>query len=185
MIDVSNITNYNYSYSELEELILFWILAAGKNGKTASICLERLLISLGKEASPFQMILSFGYELLPERMKNCGIGCYNGKAKTIWDLVHSNLDLTICSCDDLEKIKGIGCKTSRGFIVHSRKIADYAVIDRHLLSYLKTLGYDVPLSTPSNKKTYSEIEKLFLSLIPFGFTVSSFDLLIWRVYSGN
>lgn len=187
MIDVSNITNYNASKNQLQEAILFWILAAGKSGKMSAICLDKLITILYHKygnLSPFKLISENGISTLSGLMKECGIGCYNIKSKTIWELVNSNIDLKNCSCDDLEKIKGIGCKTSRGFIVHTRKNTEYAVVDRHLLKYLNQLGYDVPINTPS-KKEYKQIEILFLSLIPVHFTVSEYDLLIWTIYSGN
>ena len=85
----------------------------------------------------------------------------------------------------MEQVKGIGFKTSRGFVVHSRKNSNYAVIDRHILKYLNGLGYSLPYNTPSNVKLYVKIEQLFLSLIPFGFTAAEFDLVTWNVYSGN
>ena len=36
MIDAENITNYNLSDSELETTLMFWVLAAGKNGTRAA-----------------------------------------------------------------------------------------------------------------------------------------------------
>lgn len=44
MIDPTNITDYNLSKEKLEEVILFWVCAAGKNGVTATKSLERTLI---------------------------------------------------------------------------------------------------------------------------------------------
>ena len=43
MIDPSNITNFNMNKNELEEVILFWVMAAGKNAKVASRKLSALL----------------------------------------------------------------------------------------------------------------------------------------------
>ena len=118
-------------------------------------------------------------------MKQCGIGCFNNKAITFNQLAFSNIDLMNCSVEELEKIKGIGMKTSRCFVIHSRKNANYAGLDTHILKYLRSLGHDVPLSTPSGKK-YVEIEKIFLSLVEkSGKTLSEFDLSIWKEFSGR
>jgi hypothetical protein len=188
MVDVSNITNYERTYYELEELMLFWVLAAGKNGRVAAANLEKMLAFLRHEygyLSPFCLIKSFGFYDLPDLLKSFGIGCYRLKSKTLWGLVNLDIDLRSCSCYDLEQVKGIGKKSSRGFILHTRRNARYAVIDRHLLRYLSDLGYKVPRSTPSNDAVYHAVEQLFLTLVPFGMNISEFDLLIWRTYSGN
>ena len=58
MIDPNGITNYNLTDEQLEEHILFWVCAAGKNGTTAARCLDKFLETLGrtKDFSPFQLI---------------------------------------------------------------------------------------------------------------------------------
>lgn len=183
MIDPNNITNYNLSNDELEEIILFWILAAGKKATTAARSLDQFL--LDKSISPFNFIKTKNLNELPVLMKNCGIGCYNNKAVTFWSLANSNLDLRTCTAEDLESIKGIGMKTSRCFIIHSRKDALYAGLDTHVLKYLSSLGYNVPKNTPTGKK-YLEIEKIFLQLaVKSGKTIAEFDLEIWRNYSNK
>jgi 3-methyladenine DNA glycosylase/8-oxoguanine DNA glycosylase len=134
MIDPTNITNYYLSYNALEEHILFWVCAAGKNGKTAAKCLDNLLNAWRpfsslyvKNPSPFRIIRDIdlsGDELisgLPEQLRIHGIGCYNNKAKTFYALANSNINLHTCSLDDLEAIHGIGPKTARCFLMHSRK----------------------------------------------------------------
>ena len=58
MIDALKITNFKASYEELEEHIIFWILAAGKNGVTTANALDALLtnwcFALGD--SPFEIV---------------------------------------------------------------------------------------------------------------------------------
>ena len=115
-------------------------------------------------------------------MRKCGIGCYNNKAKTFWQLANSGLDLSTCSTTELESIHGIGMKTSRCFIIHSRKDPKCAGLDVHILRYLKDKGYDVPTSTPT-KKEYLRIEEIFLKLAEQSEkTVAEFDLDIWKQY---
>lgn len=176
-VDPTNITKYNQTIPFLELDLLFWIVAAGKNGEISSQCLSNLLDTWDNGGSPFEIIRSIPN--LPEELKKHGIGCYNNKARTMKELVNSNLDLRNCTSDDLEKIFGIGCKTSRGFILHSRKGQKYAVIDTHILKFLKELGYDVPKSTPTKKK-YKEIEKIFLSLTD---DPANLDLKVWNAYA--
>lgn len=188
MIDPVNITNYYLNQNQLEEVLLFWICAAGKNAKTSARNLDRVLNHLYKctdKNIPFSAILAYRGDLA-ELMKSYGIGCYNHKARSFLELAKSGLDLKTCTADELEEIHGIGMKTSRCFIIHSRENCNYAGLDTHILSYLNDLGYDVPRSTPSTKKKYIEIESIFLKLAKKSKkSLAKFDLDIWRKYSGN
>ncbi len=198
MIDPSNITQFNCSRPKLEELILFWVCAAGKNGKTAARCLESFLKQWKAEArlgsvpiksrpSPFDAI-QYLYDIwrrdgVVEALKTHGIGCYNHKADTFINLASSEIDLKTCTVDDLESIKGIGPKTARCFLIHSRPDQRYAGLDTHILKYMRDKGFDVPKSTPSGKR-YRIIEQDFLALADAsGKTIAEFDLEIWNEYS--
>ena len=76
-------------------------------------------------------------------------------------------------------------KTSRCFIIHSRKDANYAGLDVHILHFLKDMGYNVPGQTPLRKQ-YLEIEKIFLDIVRKSeMSVAEYDLMIWRKYSGR
>lgn len=186
MIDPTNITKYDCSDFELEEMLLFWICAAGKNAITSSSSLNKFLSSIcNNKLSPFESIKKLDKNKLPFLLKSFGIGCYNNKSKTFWQLANSNLDLRNCSNEDLENIYGIGMKTSRCFIIHSRKNAKCAGLDVHILKFMNIMGYDVPKTTP-NKKNYLIIEKQFLDLIKnSNKTVAEIDLLIWNYFSGH
>ncbi len=185
MIDPEHITKYNLNEKELQESILFWVCAAGKNGRTAAKCCDKFLNLIGANEIylPFTVIQGLPKESLPKILKSCGIGCYTFKARTMWELAYSNLDLKTCKASDLEKIYGIGMKTSRCFILHSRKGARYAGLDTHLLKFLRGLGHDAPKSTPTGKK-YLELEQIFLKYADkLGKTPADLDLEIWNKYS--
>jgi len=185
MINPEFITNYDLNEKELQEYILFWVCAAGKNGRTAAKCCDKFLNLIGVNDIylPFTVIRGLPKESLPKILKSCGIGCYTSKARTMWELTHSNLDLKNCSAIDLEKIYGIGMKTSRCFILHSRENARYAGLDTHILKFLRKLGYDAPKSTPTGKK-YLELETIFLNYADkLGKAPADLDLEIWNKYS--
>jgi len=200
MIDPEFITNYNLTDRELEEYILFWVCAAGKNGRTAARCLEVFLSMITfNNMSPFEAIRSKDtydnlttdtmkkilseHKTIAELMRLSGIGCYNNKSRTFIELAWSNINLKICTVDDLEKIYGIGMKTSRCFILHSRKNVRYAGLDTHILKFLKAMGYNTPKSTPTGKK-YLELEAAFLNYADMVYkTPAEFDLDIWNQYS--
>lgn len=185
MINPSKITIYNAPNNKLEESILFWVCVAGKNGYTAARCLDLFLNSIYKRhRSPFECIQEYK-GALPDLMRNCGIGCYTSKAKSFIQLVNSSLNLKTCTTEDLESIYGIGMKTSRCFILHSRPHARYAGLDTHILKHLRSVGVcNVPKSTPSSKKEYFRLEKEFLRLADgVNMLPSEYDLMIWNKYS--
>lgn len=176
MIDPTNITNFNLTEEQLEEHVLWWVCAAGKNGVTAAKCLDNLL-NYWKFGSPFETIRKI--DNLEQELKRFGIGCYKSKAKAFKQLVNSGINLKTCTVEELEEIHGVGPKTSRCFLLHSRLNQRYAGLDRHLLNYLRELGYFVPKSTPTGNK-YRQIEKIFLELADkSGKTISQLDLEIW------
>lgn len=191
MIDPEKVTNYYQTDTQLEEFILFWVCAAGKNGRTAARCLDKMLTehaAFYQNNTPFKWILNAHalYDL-PQMLKHYGIGCYNSKAKTFYGLAvakfKGELDLRTCSASDLEKIHGIGPKTARCFILHSRKNARVAGLDTHILKFLRAKGHDVPKSTPTGKK-YLELEHLFLKYADKADkSPADFDLEIWNKYS--
>lgn len=180
-IDPTKLTNYERTVAELEKMILWAICAAGKNGVVASKCLEKFLRQLAP-TTPFDAIrktVEDGITIGP-LMKNSGIGDTTKKSIAFLEISHSNLDLKNCSVADLESIHGIGPKTARMFVVHSRKNQRYAVLDRHILSYLRDRGYKVPLHTPT-KKNYEKIEKIFLDLADKeGREIAEWDLELWN-----
>lgn len=191
MVDPTNITNYNLTTAELEEVLLFWVCAAGKNGNTAARCLDTLLAKImHKGTTPFKAILNHasnnvGTPLhgIDTLLRSCGIGCYTSKAKTFIALACSGLDLKTCSTADLEKLYGIGMKTARCFIIHSRKDANCAGLDTHILKFLRLMGFDAPKSTPTKRK-YLQLEQEFVKLAyKYNKTIAELDLMIWNHYS--
>lgn len=185
MIDAANITKYDLSDFELEERILFWVLAAGKNGTRAADTTNNMIRfwqSFGMAIPPFDAIMHYDTLQLANFLKQNKTGCHNIKAKTLSQLARSGLDLRECSAEELENIYGIGMKTSRCFIIHSRKNAEYAGLDTHMLKHLKSLGYDVPKSTPTRKK-YLTLESVVIKLATAaGKSPAEYDLDIWNKY---
>ncbi len=180
-LDPDNITQFDATKEELELQILFWICAAGKNGHVASGCLADFLNYFSfknKKISPFEIIESI--DNLPLKLKEFGIGCYNNKARTIKELINKNLNLKTCTLEELESLWGMGPKTSRCFLIHTRRDQKFAGLDRHVLRFLREKGYNVPKNSP-NKKQYKELEIVFLNIAQkMNKTPSELDLEIWK-----
>jgi thermostable 8-oxoguanine DNA glycosylase len=186
MIDPVNITNYNQTKEQLEESILFWVCAAGKKATTAAKSLSNLLNKWSNGSSPFETIRKIIKKTnLSDEMRKHGIGCYSAKAKTFVYIVNSKIDLAKCTLEELESIPGIGPKTARCFLIHSRKNQSYAGLDTHVLKFLNDLGYQVPKSTPTKKK-YLQLENEFIKICKrSGLSIAELDLKIWNAYSKN
>lgn len=187
MVDPINFTNYNRTDNELQEAIIFGLLVAGKTALTTSRMLDALLRDFNHIGdSPFEILSHFELEKPPrlsQVLKDYGFGCYNMKAKGLYELVWSGLDLRACTIDDLEKIRGIGMKTSRLFVLHTRKDAMCIPLDVHILHYLRDNGYDVPKTTPGSKKKYLIIERLCIQLARKDRkTCADWDLDVWNRY---
>jgi hypothetical protein len=194
MINPKEITDFNLDDWHLEEHILFWVAAAGKNGTTASRCIHKFLHNIGatESVTPFQAIYAWAHSdavnpkvnsSLPDMMKKSGIGCYYSKSRTFAELVLSDINLRTCTVSDLESIHGVGPKTARCFLLHSRENARVAGLDTHMLKHLKKLRYDVPKSTPTGKK-YLTLEQTVLMLADeAGMTPAAYDLWVWVKYN--
>lgn len=187
LVDPHDITRFDSSIEELELVLLFWISAAGKKATAASRSLAALLTEGSQTfgvAKPFSIVRSFGGSL-SEAMKSHGMGCYNNKSRSMLALANSGIDLKSCSVEDLEAIPGIGPKTSRCFLIHSRRGVRHAGLDTHVLKYMRDRGFEVPKSAPSGRR-YREIEASFLSLADAsGMELADFDLAIWRMYESK
>jgi thermostable 8-oxoguanine DNA glycosylase len=198
MVDPVNITNFSRSDYELEEFACFAVLVAGKTAKTIAPRLEKVLEGSRKNPS-YSPLYYLGYlkgmgsESLAGLLKRHGIGCFNQKAETIMQLtdyiLRGVIDLRTCEPWQMEIVKGIGLKTSRFFILHSRANARIAALDTHILKGLRAylpMNIHVPTSTPSNPKEYRRLENHFLMIADqMGLTPAELDLMWWREYSGN
>ena len=62
-------------------------------------------------------------------------------------LINSGLDLRNCEYEELEKILGIGMKTSRCYFINTRGDSKVAGLDTHILKFLSGKGIDVSKTT--------------------------------------
>ena len=177
-IDPHKITDYNRDKYQKESFLLYCICAAGK---TASIQASKLNSFLEGIRKPFSYIkdLVKSQELYTYLVKS-KLGQYKRIEKSFENVLDFNLDdVTV---DELVRVKGIGPKTARFFVMHSRKNERVATLDVHILKWLREQGVEnVPSQTPQNSLTYNRLEKAFLELAEkMGRKPAELDLQIWR-----
>lgn len=177
MIDPSKPTNYNRSASDLEEWLLFCVVVAGKSSIQQAYKLDCFLKL--EEGSAFEVIrkmLSKG--TLLESLQKVKLGQYTRLNHVFSELV--KYDVSKFTLSSLECIKGIGPKTARFYFLHSFPNLQLAVLDVHILSWLREQGYSAPKSTPNLKK-YAELEQLFLKEAENRkLTPAELDIQIWN-----
>jgi hypothetical protein len=172
-----------------EEYLLFCVSVAGKKAKVQAQKLHDFLYHTERNlfflygVDPFNIIrgmIMMGN--LAENLKRVKLGQYNKLEETFTSIVNlaEHQSLLTWTVEDLEQIPGIGPKTARFFILHTNPHAHCAVLDTHILTWMREQGYHTPKSTPQGKK-YRELEKIFLDECEQrGMMPQEFDLQLWK-----
>ncbi len=188
MIDPSKITNFARTQHELEEFWLFCIAVAGKTATQIAAKLDDFLSGRASTEGPYDYVRRLIADgRLQSELERVKMGKYRLLVQGYSECVSSDgPDLSFASPRELEAIYGVKHKTARFFILHSRENANVAVIDTHVLKYLKHRGHEnIPDSVPQTDRYY-EIEELMkreacLSTL----SLADFDLAIWNHYSSK
>jgi hypothetical protein len=190
MIIPEQITKFDRSQFELEEFALFSILVAGKNARQTARKLESFLFTPCQMGTmtPFEWIIhlnKISNSALSRVTEIHKLGQYKRITRAFSEIVKFKAFLPIITVDDLEQIYGVGRKTASFFVVHSQRNARHAVLDTHILRWLREQGHDAPKSTPTNKK-YAELERIFLDYCDQAHkSPAELDLEIWKKYSNT
>ena len=188
MINPAEVTNYNRTQSELQEFLLFCINVAGKKSSIEAPKLEIFIQrakDITKETSPFNCIkklIKLGR--LQEIMHWAKLSPYKQRYNSYVDAVKLG-DLQTVTLNRLLQVPGIGLKTARFFLSHSREDFDEPMLDTHILQFLRDNGYKgAPKSTPSNVGVYNYYANIFKMFARVsGKSVTDLDLEIWKQYS--
>ena len=192
MVDPDDVTHFNRTLSELEEFFLFAYFVAGKKATVIAKKLEEFLsdpdLSMQDGNTPFERIqeLASGDEdALESHLKKHGMGKYSVSVYGISHAAYS-LHLPTATLKDLESISGVGPKTARFFLMHSRPNQRLACLDTHILRYMREeLDIPTPKTTPSGKK-YLELEKKWLAHCDeIKRDPAELDLEVWVKYANK
>lgn len=184
-IDPLKITDFDRDDEALQRFLIFGIIAAGKDSDWAASKVANLLKQKPDGVLPLAYLAENEIALHNTLVAN-QVGQYHRIKKAILDA--AKLDLRTATVEEIDEIFGVGPKTARLFILHSRADAEVAVLDTHILKWLRDLKVDnVPTATPTGKE-YERLERLAIrfkrNLYP-GLSLAQADLLIWAKYSGR
>jgi len=187
MIDPRHVTKYDRTQAELEEFWLFCLVVAGKTAMTQAKLLNDFLIDnrSNPTQTPFQTIqeLVDDNDLLAA-LKLSRLGQYTRLERAM--RLSLSLKLQTDSVDAFEAIPGVGSKTARFFLLHSRENQNIAVLDTHVLRFMRDQGLTEQKGTPPKGPKYAALEKVFIDLAKkANMSIADYDLHIWRTYSGN
>lgn len=188
MTDVipTSITRYDRTKPELEQFWLFAIIVAGKPSNWAARKVSDLLRKLPEGRGPIEW-LNEGNGLHNTLVAN-RVGQYARIERAIRQ--SATVDLVNGTVEELESVFGVGPKTVRFFLLHTRPGIKVAVLDTHILKWLRNQASweKIPHATPTDAKQYLKLERLWITLAESNYphlTLAEADLLIWAAESGR
>ena len=193
MIDPLNVTNAARSPEELEEFLLFCVVVAGKNADQQARKLELLL----QGRKPFAFIRS-GEARIETHLRQVRMGKYSLLGRSFTALARSGIDLGACAWEDLTRFPGIGIKTAKFFVLHSREGQMHGVLDTHVLAWMREYWSGaggqagaVPRHSPQDPKAYRFWETVYFGMVGARFhgrgpiDWAKFDLDLWKERRGS
>ena len=199
-VNPNAITNFGRNRAQLEELVLFGTLVAGKPAHRMAALLDRILINgrlqHSTDMTPFDLIrVWIENDTLGQVLRAYNVGQYT-RIERCWreltaitpckpKLEHdgtltylNRVDLK--SVAQLEAVHGIGPKTARFVVLHSVKGARCIPVDTHWLKELASLGYPVRKDVVVNGRTHAIYEGYALQEVDkSGLTCAAKDQAVW------
>lgn len=188
MIDPLNVTKFDRTEHELEEYLLFCIAVANKTASVIAPKIAQFLEAATPGEGPFDCVLRLESEgRLRWELERARTGKYTTLVPTYPDAARRFRGrLSHVGIDELMTLKGVAEKTARYFVLHSREHAgEIAVLDTHVMKYLRHLGHAVPDRLPKGEE-YLRLERLMLSAAAeVGMSMPAFDLAVWSHYASK
>jgi hypothetical protein len=196
MIDPNNVTNAARTPAQLEEFLLFCVVVAGKNADQQSRKLEWFLGG----RRPFAHIRASDRDgRLDERLREVRLGKYTLLGRSFRELAGSGADLGACTWEELTRFPGIGIKTAKFFVLHSRPREMHGVLDTHVLAWMREHwapaaggGLPVPRHSPQDPRSYRFWETVYFGMVSARHHAGAeavdwarFDLELWRERRGS
>lgn len=179
LLDPRDITRFDRSERELHRFALFCYAV---QGKSSTVMVPKVVFLEASVPGPFfRGIAQIDDATLREKLVFVRLGCYAQRTKQLRGMaeaIQGGLDLASAPLKALEGLMGL--KSSRFFLLHSRPGVRVAVLDTHVLAWLRSLGVAAPKSTPTSPTSYARLEALFLDLCDErGVDPATLDLQVW------
>lgn len=188
LVDPFRITDYERSDHALELFACFAIAVAGKMAKVWNLKVERFFEECGHTGSPFERIAAMEAEgSLRANMERVRLGKYDLMTRGYPQLAAFGASwLRTASPDELEAVHGISNKTSRFIVLHSRRDARIAVIDTHMLKYLRAIDAERVPDTIPNGADYLRLQDIVVAEADrLNMGVAEFDLKVWTWFEAR
>jgi hypothetical protein len=187
-VDPGNCTKYDRNEEALLEFLMHAVFVAGKSSYGQAPKLREVvndLRALGGDDLLTGLRFALDVGKLGDILRFHKVGQYIRIERALTDVAAYKGLLSRITIPELEAIHGIGPKTARFYVLHTRKGVRCAVLDTHLLKWLKYIGIPkVPVSTPPAGVEYRRLEACFLQLANmYRLDPADLDLAIWNHYA--
>lgn len=163
---------------------VFGLTVAGHKAKTTMGCIAKF-VAFGpklESESPYEYILRLDRERrLEAAVRASGFGNFRKNTLGLRDLANRGVEaIREGTFHSLRTIHGVSFKTAAFILAYTRG-AKVAVLDTHILQWLRSLGHDVPRATPQSRASYERISSIFFKEAEArGTTPAALDLQIWK-----
>lgn len=189
MLDMDRPTDFNRRHDGLEEFLMACVCVAGKSAHVQADRLTAFLAAiprvLGEANTPFAKVRrADAGGTLRARLEAVGMGKYDLIERSFRAMAADpGLDLFKAGVADLMRLPGVGMKTARFFVLHTRPDTRVAVLDTHLRKHLVGEGFAPPAFPPSSPLVYRVREETVLRLVDrAGLTPAEYDLAAWSAH---
>lgn len=146
---------------ERQKVALFFSCVPGKEASVIWPKVERFLGDASLALKPFHSLkLLRDHSLLLSRLQHYRLSPYDQVLRRLSAL--ADLPEGRWTWSYLRGKYGFGLKTLHCIALYTDPCARVAGLDRHILRWLNSMGYPVPLTTPTVTRVYQEISQYFL-----------------------
>lgn len=184
MIDAWDLGDVDQNRARVEEFALFCAAVANKPADATARKIDTFLCLRG-ERSPLAYVNTLAEQggQLHYRLMACRFGQYARLTFAFAQLarLHFSVGLLDCTLDQLLMVHGVGPKTARYFLLYTRHDARYAVLDTHVLRWMREeLGVAEATGVPSGAK-YDRLERALLGACDAaGVHPRDLDTIVWQ-----
>ena len=166
-----------------EELAMFAVCVHGKNAKVQAEKFNDILEALqatNSDLRPLSIWMTMDDTEQMDLLKQYRLGQYSKVAKAWNHLTAVTPPFTV---ENLMKVPGIGPKTARFITVYGGTDTERAILDVHVIRWLRKQKLWPYPRAPKNASEYAQGERIFLAQArKLGMTPAELDTKIWQAF---